>query len=185
MAIMDNNLNFVISTGLTLTTNSDTASYVLDLATGQMLTGTTYTVTPNLTWGLATYFGEELGIGPGVAVPRFLVTVGTAFTTGNSATLNVQIQTAAQAGTTGTISSDTTFATAIETGTIAASLLTANQAIRIDYPRRKVGQAYPRFVKLNFALGTGQWTAGTISNASLLLAMDEHAYYGPNFTVAA
>jgi hypothetical protein len=183
--ILDNTLNFVASAGLTMTTDSSTASYVLDLATGQMLTGTTYTVTPNLTWGLATYFGEDLGIGPGVAIPRFLITVGTAFTTGNAATLNVQVQTAAQAGTTGTISSDTTFATAIETGIIAASLLTANAAMRISLPRRKLGQALPRFIRLNFALATGQWTAGSISNATLAQCLDEIEYYGPNFVAAA
>lgn len=181
--IIDNNL--VFSSSLTLTTDSTTNSYVLDLATGQMLTGTTYTVTPNLSYGNATYFGEDMGIGD-VAIPIF-VNIGTAFTTGNAATLNVQVAGGPQAGVTGTISSDVTFAVYVETGAIAASLLTANANIKLYYPHRKVGASLPRFIRLQYALATGQWTAGTINMAAIVLNRDDWAsgLYPSNFVVAA
>jgi len=181
--ILDNNL--VFSSAQAMTTDSDTRSQIIDLATGVALatTATTYSTTPNLSWGRASVFGEDLGIGNGIGKPRVWVSVATLFTTGNAATLNIAFQTGLDPGT-GTISG-ITWTTAIETGPMAVSLLTANARIAaFDVPRRAPGAALPRFWSLLYDIATGQWTAGAL-NAYIALETQENEYYGPNFTVAA
>ena len=52
--------------------------------------------------GNATTFGEDIGVGGGQPEPTLDIVVGTAFVTGGSATLNVQLQVAADNGASGT-----------------------------------------------------------------------------------
>ena len=183
--ILDNNM--VFANALTLTTNSDTASSVFDLATGQMLTGSTYTAATalNLVWGNASVFGEDLGIGDGVGVPKFFTNVSTAITTSNSATLNIQLQGAIDAG--GTTISGLTWTTEVETGAIAVANLTLNAVVgKLWWPHRGAGQALPRFIRFNYNLGTGQFTAGAVSTYGLLDRDDwSTKNYPSNFVVAA
>lgn len=180
---LDNNL--VFSDGQSLITNTTTRStYIIDLIEGKN-SGSTYNTTPKLAWSPnQTYFGQDLGIGK-EATPRVVGSVGTAFITANSATLNVAFQGGPDPGT-GTVS-DIVFATYIETGELAASVLTANtQVFAYDIPRRKVAAAMPRFLALSYQLpNSTAFTVGTIK-AFMLIDDDQFAsaQYGSGFVVA-
>lgn len=181
--ILDSNLAF--SSAQSLITNASTASTaVLDLATGVCTTSSTYGP-PNLTFGTATVFGEDLGIGSGI-VPKFSISLLTSFVTANSATLNVAIQGAIDNG--GTTIAGLTWTTYDETGPIAAAQLLLNTSIRMWWPHRQVGAALPRFIRLLYQLPAAtSFTAGSINQAILTLTRDDWSAgaYPSNFTVGA
>lgn len=162
--IFDSNLLF--STSQSLITDTDTPSEtVVDLTGG---------VAINI--GIMTRFGEDLGIGDGVAKPQVVAYVGTAFTTGTAATLNMQFQ-----GST----DSTTWTTYAETGGVAAAKLVAGAKLALDWPIVPAGQALPRYVRLNYKLpATSSFTAGTINLAGVVLQQDAQQYYGPAYSVA-
>lgn len=184
MGFLDNNL--VFSDGQSLITNATTRStYVIDLIEGKN-SGSTYNTTPNLKWSVnQTYFGEDLGVGK-ASTPRVVGSIGTAATTTNSATLNVALQGGPDPGT-GTVA-DIVFTTYIETGAMAASLLTANTRVfAFDLPRRRVAATMPRFYALSYILPAAvDFAAGTMK-AYILLDDDQMAslQYGSGFAVGA
>ena len=138
--IIDSQLLFSNAQSLAITTS--TPSTVIDLTGGVAL---------NI--GVGTRYGAEMGIGDG-SVPKIAAIIGTALTTTNSATLNIQFQ-----GST----DSSTWTTYIESGALAAALLTANTFIaRWDWPIRQIGASLPRYVRMNFVPATGIFTTGTI-----------------------
>lgn len=150
MAILDQNLVFSSAQSLAVTTSTPSTN-VIDLSGG-----TNFQWGPNSTTnGGSLPFGEDLGIGDGEAMPKVIAYIGTALTTTNSATLNIQFQ-----GST----DSSNWTTYVETGTLAASLLTAGAKVAaFDWPHRQIAAALPRYVRLNYAVATGVFTTGTIS----------------------
>jgi len=161
MGMLDQQLQFSNAQAITA---SAASTNMYDQLTGELDT-TTFTKSPNDIWGNATYFGEDLGLGKGPGTPRVVVNVGTVFATLTS--LQVQFRGAPNNATAQASGnrSDLTFAIYIETDTIALALLTANTRIAsFDWPMRKTGQALPRFIDLNYAVGGSNATTGTISS---------------------
>lgn len=134
--------------------------------------------------GNASVFGEDIGIGDGLLVPKVQCTIGTAATTGSAATLNVQFQLAIDDGT----GNPGTWVTAVETGELAAASLTAGQIIaRFDWPPTALMTQRPRFARLNYAVPAGTtFTAGTIGFAGVVPVRDDatNKNAASNFEVA-
>lgn len=159
-----------------------------DQLTGDLDT-TTFDTSPKNTWGTATYFGEDLGIGKGMGTPRVVVNTGTVFATLTS--LQVMFQGApnnATAQASG-LRSDLTFVTYIETPAIVTALLTANTRIAsFDWPMRAAGKALPRFVQLYYTVAGSSATTGTVTS-DVTLGEDDATgtlgQYPRNYTVAA
>jgi hypothetical protein len=124
--------------------------------------------------GNASLFGSDVGVG-GIR-PELVVAVGTAFTTGNSATLNVALQAAADLGATGSYQPDT-WKTIVETGAIAAASLTAGQIIaRFPFLPVMPSTLRARFLRLLFQVPTAtNFTAGTIAYALPTMVRDDLA----------
>lgn len=119
-------------------------------------------------------FGDANG-----ATPKLLVLVGTAFTSTNSATLQIQFQ-----GST----DNSTYSTYAESRAYAATSLTAGAKLfNVDLPARDINDALPRYYRLNYVVGTGIMTTGTITAAIVLGredAVGSQGTYPSGFTVA-
>lgn len=137
---------------------------------------------PNII-GNATTFGSDQGIG--VRKPQVQVTIGTAPTTGNSATLNVQFQGAPDTAVT---YQPGTWQTLVETGAITVAQMTANaQLARFDFPPAFPVGTLPRYLRLAFQTAASTaFTAGTIGSAIVTMDRDDLSskYAASNFTVA-
>lgn len=164
--ILDSQLLFVNSQSLITDTNTPSES-VIDLTGG---------VSMNV--GIQSRFGEDIGIGDGVAMPKLAMYVGDAFVTGNAATLQVAMQ-----GSTDNV----TFDTYGLSPAYAAAVLTAGAKIApLDWPPVAAGKSLPRYLRLNFILPAGTaFTSGSIAIAGLVLQRDDQNYYGPGFAVAS
>lgn len=131
-------------------------------------------------------FGAPDAMGVGHLRPELNVTIGTAFTTGNSATLNVALQAAADLGT--PTYQPSTWNTLIETGPIAVANLTANTVIaRFPWVPPFPANLRPRYLRLNFAVAAAtNFTAGTIGSALVTIVRDDEfqKYGAKNFSVA-
>lgn len=165
MAFIDQNLVFSDTQVITATAAS-TSSY-------DMSGGTLFSISPN-----QTRFGQDLGIGDGVAIPKVLGIVTATFSTGGSPTLNVQFQ-----GST----DSSTWTTYVETGAIAAAVLLINSRIfAIDWPVRLIGAAMPRYVRLNYVVASGPFTTGSLFSA-IVLGRDDSTFdqsqYGSGYSV--
>lgn len=136
--------------------------------------------------GNAATFGEDIGVGGGSVEPELMCTVGTAFVTGGSATLNVQLQASADSGVGGGYQ-PASWVTLEETGAISAANLTANQVIaRFDWPPNFPANLGARYLRLNFVTPSGQqFSAGTIAFAGFTLVRDDQSqkYATKNYTV--
>lgn len=167
--MLDANLQF--SDGQAVTASA-ASTYMYDQLTGEKET-TTFQTVPKNTWGNATYFGEDLGIGQGVGTPRVVVSVGTAFLTLTSLTVEFQ---AAPNNITAQASgnrSDLTFVTSMRAAAIGVALLTLNTRIAsFDWPMRSAGQPLPRFVQLLYTVGGSNASAGTLK-ADVTLGPDD------------
>lgn len=135
--------------------------------------------------GNATVFGSDVGIG-GLR-PQVEVLIGTALTTGSSATLNVAFQAAVDTGSGGGYQPGT-WETLVETGPIAAANLTAGQVLaRFDFPPAFPAGLNPRYLRLLFQIPSGEdFTAGTVSSAIVTMVRDDQAnkYAARNYAVA-
>jgi hypothetical protein len=150
--IMDSQLSFSQSQAITTASAASSNITAYDLSGGNTNIG-----------GPAGYrFGADLGVSEGMNKPKIVVSIPTAFTSTNSATLNFQFQ-----GST----DSSTWTTYIESGAIAATALTAGAAWVFDWPRKALGAAMPKYVRMYYALGTGQMTTGTI-HANVVLNAD-------------
>jgi hypothetical protein len=153
------------------------ASNVIDLL------GAGVGVAPPSIIGTRTVFGTDLGIGR--QKTQLLCTTGTAFTTANSATLNVQFQAAIDSGVGGGYQPGT-WITQVETGTMTAAQLTAGQTIaRFDYPPAFPFITLPRFLRLFFSIPSGtNFTAGTIAFAMPTSVRDDWHAGAKNYAAA-
>ena len=180
--------NEVFSDGQSLVTNAATRSTnILDLMTGTtfLATASTYTLAANVNLNFgqtATIFGEDLGVGDPKTLPYFYITSKTGFTTTNAATLAIAIQGAIDPGD-GNVAS-ISWTTYSQTGTLAASLLTANTALwKERWPLRAAGAGLPRFMSVLYTVATGTMSAGTVS-AFIALNIDAQVFYPSGFLVA-
>jgi hypothetical protein len=157
--LMDSQIQFSSAQAITATAVS---TNTLDLLTGQkLLSSGAYTsqAASNTQIGNASVFGEDIGLGRGKGTPTIVGTVGTAF--GGGTSMQVQFR-GAPDNSSGTIGG-LTFAVYIATDVIAQALLTANTRVFVfDWPTRKVAQALPRFVQLNYVV-VGPFNAGTLT----------------------
>jgi hypothetical protein len=122
---------------------------------------------------------QDLGVGDGVGSPKILGLVGTAFA-GAGATLNVQFQGSPD---------NATWTTFAETGVMPVASLTAGQQIiGFNWPRRPFSNtALPRYIRLNYVVASGPFTAGTLTAAVVLQrddADDTAVLYPSGFIVA-
>jgi len=166
--ILDNNLIFSNSVASAFTVT--TGSTQIDLTGGVAIN---FGIGAN---GTTITFGEDLGRGNGIGSPMVVVDIGTAMTSTNSATLNVQFQGSTDAST---------WTTYIETGAIPAASLTANKRIAtFAWPSVPSGAALPRYVRLNYVVATGVFATGTIFAAVVLEpALNNVGSYPENFAV--
>lgn len=136
-------------------------------------TGSAITATATSVNTLDMSQARDMGIGDDKAL-KLLVDIGTAFTTSNGGTLNVQFQ-----GSTDSV----TWSTYAESGVLAVGVLTAgSRPLQIDLPRPPAGLPTPRYYRLNYTVGTGVFTAGTIGYAGLVLDRDDYVGYPSGFT---
>jgi hypothetical protein len=182
--MLDLNLQFSAAQAITATAPS---TGVLDLATGLMLTGSTYVTNPPLVWGKSQFFGEDLGIGQSMGVPRVVGAAATAFTSAGATTLQVSFQGAVDNGG-GTIAG-LTFNDFMLTQAIPKANITLTRRIfSFDWPKRTPGTALPRFVRLNYTVATGPFTGGTL-NADVTTGPDDASdtlgQYPANYSAAS
>ncbi len=161
MALQDQNL--VLSNAQTITASA-VSTYTYDILNSALIatSGGTYTVPPNSTIGNATYFGEDLGLGRGKGTPQVEVFSGTG-TPAVATSLQIALQGAPDNGG-GTIGG-LTYVTYIETDAIPlASILASMRLAAFDFPRRRVGQALPRFIQLDYIVGGSNFTGLTVTS---------------------
>lgn len=170
MGLYDLNLQFSNAQAITASAQSTNA---IDLATGLPIT-TTFTPSPDIIDGNVTYFGEDLGLGRGKGTPRITIQTGSAaFLTGTSLQVGFRGAPLNSTAFASGLRSDLTFAVYIETDAIAVALLTAYARIAsFDWPKRKIGQALPRFVDLYYTVAGSNFTAGTLT-ADISLGTDD------------
>lgn len=120
--------------------------------------------------GVITKFGTDFGIG--ALKPQLVVTIGTALTTANSATLNLALQAAADDGT----NNPSTWQTLEETGALTAAQCAANTRImRLSFPPNFPANLRPRFMRLLAQVPAAtNFTAGTIASAFITVVPDEY-----------
>lgn len=132
----------------------------------------------NNRFGNATNFGQDPGIGDGISPPNILCQVGTAFTAGGAATLTVQLQEAPDTANSGTPGTWTTIA---QTDAIPVASLTAGTKIaEFTIPPKGpevAASAFPRFFRLNYVVGTGPFTGGSIGFAGIITGRDDFPAY--------
>lgn len=143
-------------------------------------------VAPTSIYGNSSVFGQADAMGVGGERPELNVTVGTAPTTGNAATLNVALQGAIDTGLAGNYQPGAwnTFA---ESGAIAVANLTANTVIcRLPWLPPFPANLRPRFLRLLFQVPAAtNFTAGTIASALVTYVRDDqfNKYQPRNFNV--
>lgn len=180
--LLDSQLNFVSYAGAAQSMVAG-AGVAVVLGDVKDLLGQGAGTAPANIIGNATVFGEDPGIGR--IRPVIQITIGTAFTTGNSATANFALQYAADAGS--PTYQPGTWETATETGAKAVSEMTANQVLKLDWAAAPPNVQRPRFVRLVMLVPAGtNLSAGTVSFAGLTMARDDQAQknQGKNYSVS-
>jgi hypothetical protein len=172
MAILDLNLVLSNNQSLVASAASVPSTGTIDFA------GVGVGNAPTNTFGTATVFGEDIGIGDGVSPPNLTCIVGTTFVTVNAGTLNVQLQESVDSGPNGTPPySPNAWTTIVETGALAVGVLTNGTKIaEFTIPPRAPGQAFPRFFRLNYVVANA-FTAGTIGFAGIATGRDDVPFY--------
>lgn len=112
--------------------------------------------------GAAVPIGFDIGAGDGFAIPEVTYEVGTAFVSAGGATMQIALQAAPDNGS----GSAGTYQTLVQTSTFTAGQLPANTIGQFQVPPVQpnwVGEALPRFYRLNFTVGTSTFSAGNIT----------------------
>lgn len=137
---------------------------LLELSAAQALTSTGSTVSTNVI---------DLGAARDIGYPngrRIAVhcAVNTTFTSGGAGTLQVQVQ-----GST----DNSTFYTMAESMAYAlAALVQGARLLSIDLPGPGAGQAVPRYLRINYVIGTAAMTAGKVDAYLVLDPQVNYAY---------
>jgi hypothetical protein len=108
---------------------------------------------------------RDLGVGDSSALD-VVVLVTTTMLAAGAATLTVQFQ-----GST----DNSTYTTMMQSDTIGKASLTAGTKLSFDMPRLSAGQARPRYLRLNYVVATGPFTAGNVTS---FIVIDDHASTG-------
>lgn len=168
--IMDQNLNFSTAQAITA---SAASTNIIDL------TGVGSGNTPNLSFGNASTFGEDLGLGVAGVIPQVIVSITTAFATLTS--LNIAFQGAPDSGS-NTPGAWTTYG---ETGAIPVASLTLNGVIRLFWNPVQIAAALPRFIRLFYTVAGSNATAGALT-ANIVINRDDNIVgkYPAGFAVA-
>lgn len=114
------------------------------------------------TTGAAVPIGFDIGAGDGMTIPVVTWEVPTAFVSAGGATLQISLQAAPDNGS----GSAGTYQTIVQTSTFTAGQLAANTIGQFQVPKiapNWVGEALPRFYRLNFTVGTSTFSAGNIT----------------------
>lgn len=122
--------------------------------------------------GNTSVFGAADAGGVGGIRPELNITTGTAdFVSGGAATLNVQLQAAADDGT----GNPGTYQTLIQSGELTVAQLVANTVIaRFPWVPPFPENLRPRFLRLNFAIPAGlSFTTGSIASALVTTVRDD------------
>jgi hypothetical protein len=177
--IYDNNLIFSNSQAITVTAAS---TNVIDLQGGLAINK-----------GTATVFGEDVGRGDGVAIPKVAAFVTTAFTAGGAGTLQIQLQGAPDTGAgepAGTPGTWLTYAETPAAGFSLADLVVGAKLAAFDWPQVQAHlgatppEILPRYLRLNYVVDTGPMTAGNIFAGMVLQRQDNNVGFYPSaFTV--
>ena len=117
--------------------------------------------------GAAVPIGFDIGAGDGFAIPEVFWSIPVAFVSAASATMQIALQAAPDDGT-GTAG---TYVTITETEILTPAQLPINATGQFQVPpvgANWVGEAMPRFYRLNFVVATSTFSAGKIT-ASLVL----------------
>jgi hypothetical protein len=193
MGIFDSNLLFSNNVAIT----AGGPSSVIDLQGGLLINaGQQYkAATPQ---GV---FGEDIGIGDGVAVPKIAAFVTTAFAAAGAATLQVQAQYAPDTAQWpagggyplgplgggafpppgGTPGAWVTAAETPATGIPVTSLVAGAKICAFDWPPAQLPSVpLPRYLRLNYVVGTGPFTAGVLFAGLVLQRQDNAAWFYPN-----
>jgi len=161
--ILDQNLIF--SNFIAITSSSGSTS--IDLLGG---------VAENI--GVGTRYGNDMGIGDGVAKPKVAAFLGAALTATDASTLTINFQ-----GST----DNSNWITYVSTGPMAQAILTAGAKVAMfDWPHRMTGAALPRYVRLQYVPSLSNFSTGTIF-AGIVLQRDDWALnqYPAGFAVGA
>jgi hypothetical protein len=165
--------NQSLLTNVTITT-STTAIDLLGVGSGNA---------PNATFGTATVFGADMGVGGGVADLIVTVVVGTPLASTNTATLQAQLQGAVDNGS----NSPGTWVT-YQSGPVASI---AQAGTNTAIFRANLADAFPfgtlpRFLRMQYVLATGTVTTGSIQFAGIHTMRDDYSarYYPSGFKVA-
>lgn len=112
--------------------------------------------------GAAVPIGFDIGAGDGFAIPEVTWEVGTSFVSAGGATLQVALQAAPDNGS----GSAGTYQTIVQTSTFTSGQIPASTIGQFQVPPvapNWIGEAMPRFYRLNFVVGTSTFSAGTIT----------------------
>ena len=138
------------------------------------LLGTGVGTAPTAIFGQSTVYGAADAMGVGEKRVEMAVATGTAFATGDSATLNIQLQGAEDTAVTYQPGTWQTFG---ESGTMTAAQLTVNTVIfRFPWLPPFPFNFRPRYLRLYFVIpASTQFTTGTIAYALPSLGRDDYA----------
>src|SRR5215471_3588072 len=193
MGIFDSNLIFSNNQAITA---SAASTNVIDLQGGLLINAGQ----PFRAGTAQSVFGEDIGIGDGVAIPKIAAFVTTAFAPG-TATLQIQAQYApdtaqwaaglpgyppplgggsypAPGGTPGS------YVTAAETpaaGILGSAMVIGTRIAAFDWPPVQVpGIPLPRYLRLNYVVASGPFTGGNLFAGIVLQRQDNIVGLYPN-----
>ena len=172
MAFFDNSLLLSNAQAITVTADSTTIYDVTGAGSG---------TAPKLLFG-GTVFGEDIGAGEGLARPVAYFIVGTTFTAGGAATLQISVQAAPDNGS----NVPGTYVALDQTFPIPVANLVSGAAVQLVIPPVPPTLALPRFYKFTYTVATGPMTAGTITGGIMLAPTNNQIsrLYGSNFIAA-
>ncbi len=119
--------------------------------------------------------GRDMGIGDiSGATPKLLALVTQSFASAGGATLQLLLQGSTDNATWKTYAESRVFA--------VADLVAGNTLLRMDWPRPNVGDALPRYLSVNYLVGTSTFSAGELTTG-IVLGRDDNVSYPPGTVV--
>lgn len=130
---------------------------------------------------------RDLGIGDDPALKLLIISNGAFASADGTATLNIQFQGAPDNGS----GAPGTYTTYAESGALTITQLNSYpggvaqgvKLFRIDVPEREAGSPLPRYYRLNYVVGTENFTAGTVQ-AYMTTNVDASPAYPSGFSTA-